>query len=203
MANTCESIVRVYGTVEAVGLFKKDHVSVDESTVDFDRFLGDGESACGAVLTDIDHTIMDPFGNAPYEASLYLYVDSRWNEPIDWFNVIVARHADVTFDISWVQAADLFAGELIGVAGVVTKHECRSGDELTDGDYWVMGIDRDAEEDEPDFGQCGKCGQWVHFPCYTCIARQAFEVLSPKADATEEEALMQYIDHVAENEGGK
>jgi hypothetical protein len=55
---------------------------------------------------------------------------------------------------------------------------------------------------EPDFGQCGKCGEWVHFPCYTCQAR-AMEAKAPRAvtDATEEEALMQHIDHVAENRG--
>ena len=51
-------------------------------------------------------------------------------------------------------------------------------------------------DDEPDFGQCGKCGQWVHFPCYTCIARQASQVLAPKADG--EQALSLHLDHVAE-----
>jgi hypothetical protein len=57
---------------------------------------------------------------------------------------------------------------------------------------------------EPDFGQCGKCGDWVHFPCYTCQAR-AMEAKTPKRlpEATEEEALMQHIDHVAENRGDR
>jgi len=142
--------------------------------VDFDRFLGDGESACGAVLTDFDYKVSDSSVKPFYEASLFLYIDSRWNEPIDWFKVIVARHADVTFDISWVQAADLFAGGLQGVAGLITNHECRSGDELTDDDYWIMGIERDDEDEaqEPQFGQCGKCGGWVTFPCYDCQARE-------------------------------
>jgi hypothetical protein len=55
---------------------------------------------------------------------------------------------------------------------------------------------QDAEDYEPDFGQCGKCGQWVHFPCYTCIARQAEQVLAPKVDG--EQALSLHLDHVAE-----
>lgn len=172
MANTCESIVRVYGTVQSVLSFKQEHVSGDLSSIDFDRLLGDGESACGAVLTDIDHQVMDLSVNAPYEASLMLFVDSRWNEPIDWFRAIVARHADLTFDISWVQAADLFAGGLEGVDGLISKHECRSGDELTDDDYFILGIDRDDEDSDPQFGQCGKCGDWVTFPCCNCISRE-------------------------------
>jgi len=203
MANTCESIVRIYGSVDSVQSFTTEHVSGDLSSVCFDDVLVDGESSCGAVLTDIDHQVMVPIGYAPYGASLTLYVDSRWNEPIDWFKAIVARHKDLTFEISWVQAADLFAGSLEGVDGLVTKHECRSGDELTDDDYWEMGINRD-DHYEPDFGQCGKCGDWVHFPCYTCKAR-ALEAKAPRqvADETEEEALMQHIDHVAENRGDR
>jgi hypothetical protein len=64
--------------------------------------------------------------------------------------------------------------------------------------------DDDDDDYEPDFGQCGKCGQWVHFPCYTCQAR-AMEAKAPRrmAEATEEEALMQHIDHVAENRGDR
>jgi hypothetical protein len=58
----------------------------------------------------------------------------------------------------------------------------------------------DEQDYEPDFGQCGKCGDWVHFPCYSCQAR-ALEAKTPKRlpEATEEEALMQHIDHIAEN----
>jgi hypothetical protein len=66
-------------------------------------------------------------------------------------------------------------------------------------------IEEEQEDDyEPDFGQCGKCGEWVHFPCYTCQAR-AMEAKAPKRlpEATEEEALMQHIDHVAENRGDR
>ena len=172
MANICESIVRVYGTVQLVLAFKTEHVSGDLSSVYFDDVLVDGESSCGAVLTDLDHHVMDPSVNAPYEASLMLYVDSRWNEPIDWFRAIVARHKDLTFDISWVQAADLFAGGLEGVDGLISKHECRSGDELTDDDYFIMGIDREDDASDPQFGQCGKCGDWVTFPCCNCQARE-------------------------------
>lgn len=52
------------------------------------------------------------------------------------------------------------------------------------------------DDDEPDFGQCGKCGDWVHFPCYTCIARQAGQVLASNVDG--EQALSLHLDHVAE-----
>jgi hypothetical protein len=225
MANICESIVRVYGTVQLVLAFKTEHVSGDLSSVYFDDVLVDGESSCGAVLTDLDHQVMDPSVNAPYEASLMLYVDSRWNEPIDWFRAIVARHKDLTFDISWVQAADLFAGGLEGVDGLISKESHRSDRELLVDDLFCMGVGECEEcskysvavlfdeecpfciennQPEPDFGQCGKCGDWVHFPCYTCQAR-ALEAKAPRqvADATEEEALMQYIDHVAENRGDR
>ncbi len=66
-------------------------------------------------------------------------------------------------------------------------------------------VDAEEEDDyEPDFGQCRKCGEWVHFPCLVCEAR-ALEAKTPRrmAEATEEEALMQYIDHVAENRGDR
>jgi hypothetical protein len=171
MANTCESIVRIYGSVDSVQSFKTEHVSGDLSFVYFDDVLVDGESSCGAVLTDIDHQVTVPVGYAPYGASLTLYVNSRWNEPIDWFRAIVARHKDLSFDISWVQAADLFAGSFEGSDGLVTKHESRSGDTLTDDDYWEMGINRD-DHYEPQFGQCGKCGDWVTLPCCNCISRE-------------------------------
>lgn len=170
MANTCESIVRIYGSVDSVQSFKTEHVSVT-SPVGFERLLGDGESSCGAVLTDIDHQVM-PLGIAPYGASLTLYVNSRWNEPIDWFQMLVARHKDLTFDISWVQAADMFAGSLEGVDGLVTKLDCRSGDTLTDDDYWEMGINREDDASDPQFGQCVKCGEWVTLPCCNCISRE-------------------------------
>jgi hypothetical protein len=32
--------------------------------------------------------------------------------------------------------------------------------------------DVQEDNDEPDFGKCGKCGEWVHFPCSNCIARE-------------------------------
>jgi hypothetical protein len=66
-------------------------------------------------------------------------------------------------------------------------------------------IEEEQEDDyEPDFGQCGKCGEWVHFPCLVCQAR-ALEAKTPKRlpEATEEEALMQHIDHIAENRGDR
>lgn len=41
-------------------------------------------------------------------------------------------------------------------------------------DYYIK---KKAEEvvqagDDPQFGQCGKCGDYVTFPCYNCIARE-------------------------------
>jgi hypothetical protein len=74
-------------------------------------------------------------------------------------------------------------------------------------EYEVFDAEEEEEQEddyEPDFGQCGKCGEWVHFPCLVCQAR-ALEAKAPRrmAEATEEEALMQHIDHVAENRGGR
>ena len=213
MANTCESIVRVVGLSEGISSFIGLHfpkgitggldtsaglTKMREMHPDYAHVFSDA----GAWLTD---WMYDEVGQSGLglDATITLYIDSRWNEPIDWMQGVVALHPDLTFDISWQSYDDEFVGELHASNGLVTKHEVRSGEELTEDDKFVLGIEDKAEEDEPDFGQCGKCGQWVHFPCYTCIARQAFDVLAPKADAIEEEALMQYIDHVAENEGGK
>lgn len=33
----------------------------------------------------------------------------------------------------------------------------------------------DEQDYEPQFGQCGKCGDWVTFPCCNCIARELEE----------------------------
>jgi len=34
----------------------------------------------------------------------------------------------------------------------------------------------EEEDDEyPDFGKCKRCGEWVHFPCCNCIARDLEE----------------------------
>lgn len=60
----------------------------------------------------------------------------------------------------------------------------------------------DEQDYEPDFGQCGKCGEWVHFPCLVCQARALEAKPGRLPEATEEEALMQHIDHIAENKRG-
>lgn len=52
-------------------------------------------------------------------------------------------------------------------------------------EFEVFDAEEDTEEEEegdtdldevispePKWGQCGKCGTWCHFPCYTCFARR-------------------------------
>jgi hypothetical protein len=39
-------------------------------------------------------------------------------------------------------------------------------------EFEVCDIQEEEDDDEPDFGKCGKCGEWVHFPCSNCIARE-------------------------------
>jgi len=144
MANTCESVVRIYGSAPLVLSFMETHLPSDDSPNDFSRFLGEGESDCGAMLMDSNYS--EGLSAQPYEANLYLYIDSRWNEPMDWFRMIIAKHDDLTFDISWGSAESLFAGHIEGVGGLVTKEAHRSDRDLTEDDLWLMGV-----------GECESC----------------------------------------------
>jgi hypothetical protein len=43
-------------------------------------------------------------------------------------------------------------------------------------EYEVFDAEEEEDEDEePDFGKCKRCGEWVHFPCCNCIARDLEE----------------------------
>lgn len=41
-------------------------------------------------------------------------------------------------------------------------------------DYYIQrkAVQEAQQDDEQQFGQCGKCGDYVTFPCYNCIARE-------------------------------
>lgn len=39
-------------------------------------------------------------------------------------------------------------------------------------EFEVQDPEDSVVDDEPQFGQCGKCGDWCHFPCSNCIARE-------------------------------
>lgn len=144
MANTCESVVWIYGSVPSISAFRNAHFPSDDSPNDFSRYLGEGESDCGAMLMDSNY--YEGSHAQPYEASYALYIDSRWNEPMDWFRMIIAKHQDLTFEIRWGSAESLFAGHLEGVDGLVTKEEHRSDRDLTEDDLWLMGL-----------GECEEC----------------------------------------------
>ena len=165
MANSVDSIVRLYGSVPSLNAFTAKHMNETKTDVLFERYLGEGESSCGAYVCDIDYR--EGINAQPYDANLYLYLDSRWNEPMDWFRKVIAMHDDITFDISWHSAESLFAGSLEGVDGLVTKEEHRSDRELTDDDLFIMGV-----------GECEECENTsvaVLFgeACPTCAERES------------------------------
>lgn len=146
MANTCESVVRISGLKErldnflSVHIIKEDKCDVIDTSVGLARYKADGGhegSCCGLVLMD---SMMNVYANPSIDPDLTLYIDSRWNEPRDWFSGIVSLHPELSFNISWGQAADLFAGSLLASNGEITEIDVRSEDELTEEDLWLMGV---------------------------------------------------------------
>ena len=158
MANYVESIVRVHGIFEDVSAFRGKHFpNGSEGALDFEVGLRQmvvmhpdtdmhDWSDCRARVTD---WMCDELGQSGIgmDATLTLYIDSAWNEPIDWFKGIVALHPELSFDISWAGYEDEFVGELDGAGGVVTKHECRSDDSLTDEDKFILGLIDSLDEE--------------------------------------------------------
>lgn len=39
-------------------------------------------------------------------------------------------------------------------------------------EFEVQDAEDSEVDDNPDFGKCPKCGDWCHFPCSNCIARE-------------------------------
>lgn len=158
MANYVESIVRVRGIFEDVSAFRGKHFpNGSEGALDFEVGLRQmvvmhpetdmhDWSDCRARVTD---WMCDELGQSGLgmDATLTLYIDSAWNEPIDWFRGIVALHPELSFDISWAGYEDEFVGELHGAGGVVTKHETRSDDELTQEDKFILGLIDSVDEE--------------------------------------------------------
>ena len=156
MANTCESVVRISGLQEDISAFRGLHFP-NGSDGDLDTSLGLNKmrelhpeyahvfSDAGAHVTD---WTCDEVGQSGLglDASLVMYIDSRWNEPIDWLQGIVALHPELSFDISWMGYDDDFVGELEGSKGEVTKHVVRCGEELTAEDRFLMGYEEEVAE---------------------------------------------------------
>ena len=146
MANTCESVVRISGLKERLDNFLSVHIiqenkcDVIDASVGLARYKADGGyegGSCGLVLTDSN---MNVYADPSVTPDLTLYIDSRWSEPIDWFKGIVSLHPELSFDINWGQAADLFAGSLVASNGEVTEISIRTEDELTEEALWLMGV---------------------------------------------------------------
>lgn len=146
MANTCESVVRISGLKERLDNFLSVHIiqenkcDVIDASVGLARYKADGGyegGSCGLVLTDSN---MNVYADPSVTPDLTLYIDSRWSEPIDWFKGIVSLHPELSFDINWGQAADLFAGSLVASNGEITEISIRTEDELTEEDLWLMGV---------------------------------------------------------------
>lgn len=153
MANYVESIVRITGILEDIGAFRGTHfphgsdgdldfeVGLRQMVVMHPQTTLNDWSDCRARVTDwsCDEGICQ-MSDTVENATMTMYIDSAWNEPIDWFQGIVALHPELSFDISWAGYDDDFVGELHGAGGVVTKHECRSDDSLTDEDKFILGL---------------------------------------------------------------
>jgi hypothetical protein len=150
MANTCESVVRITGLLEHISAFRGLHFP-NGSDGDLDTTLGLNKmrelhpdyahvfSDAGAWVSD---WTCDEVGQSGLglDAQMTMYVDSRWNEPIDWLQGIIFMHPELTFDITWAGYEDQFVGELHGSGGVVTKHQIRCDEDLTDEDKFVLGM---------------------------------------------------------------
>lgn len=146
MANTCESVVRISGLKERLDNFLSVHIiqenkcDVIDASVGLARYKADGGyegGSCGLVLMDSN---MNVYADPSITPDLTLYIDSRWSEPIDWFKGIVSLHPELSFNINWGQAADLFAGSLVASNGEITEISVRTEDELTEEDLWLMGV---------------------------------------------------------------
>jgi hypothetical protein len=146
MANTCESVVRISGLKERLDNFCSVHITqenkrdVIDASVGLARYkadIGVDGGSCGLVLMDSN---MNVYGDSSITPDLTLYIDSRWDAPIDWFRGIVSLHPELSFDINWGQAADLFAGTLVASNGEITELSIRTEDELTEEDLWLMGV---------------------------------------------------------------
>jgi hypothetical protein len=146
MANTCESVVRISGLKERLENFRSVHIinengtDVIDASVGLSRYKADTGyegSSCGLVLTDSD---LHEYEDSSILPTLNLYIDSRWNEPHDWFRGIVSLYPELSFDINWGQAADLFAGTLVASNGEITELSVREDDQLTEEDLWLMGV---------------------------------------------------------------
>lgn len=179
MANTCKSIVRIIGLAESIDSFRGIHCpdGILDTSIGLNK-MRELHPDYAYTFSDADARLMDYMHE---DATLTLYVDSSWNEPIDWLQGIIALHPELTFDVSWAGYEDQFVGDLQGTNGVVTKHQIRCEDDLTEEDRFILGMeddvvtlagDDDKNDEEPSFGQCGKCGDWITFPCYNCQARK-------------------------------
>lgn len=150
MANICESVVRICGLQEDISAFRGLHFP-NGSEADLDTSIGLNKmrelhpdyahtfSDAGAHVTD---WMCDEVGQSGLglDATLTLYIDSRWNEPVDWFQGIVALHPELSFDITWQEYNEQFVGELEGTKGEVTKHVVRCDEDLTEEDKFVLGL---------------------------------------------------------------
>lgn len=146
MSNPCESVVRISGLRERLDNFLSVHImqenkcDVIDASVGLAHYKADGGyegGSCGLVLMDF---YMNVYADPSVTPDLTLYIDSRWSEPIDWFKGIVSLHPELSFDINWGQAADLFAGSLVASNGEITEISVRCEDELIEEDLWLMGV---------------------------------------------------------------
>ena len=176
MANTCESVVRISGlkerldnfiAVNIADLLVKSGRQVIDVSVGLARYKADTGcegGCCGLRLMDWNMNVYEGTSITP---DLTLYIDSSWDAPIDWFRGIVSLYPELSFDINWGQAEDLFAGSLLASNGEITELSIRTEDELTEEDLWLMGV-----------GHCDVCDKpslayMRDEPCPHCLEEEA------------------------------
>lgn len=173
MANTCESVVRISGLKERLDNFLSVHIiqenkrEIIDVSVGLERYKADTGcegGCCGLRLMDSN---MNVYTDPSISPDLTLYIDSSWDAPIDWFRGIVSLYPELSFDINWGQANDMFAGSLLASNGEITELSIRTEDELTEEDLWLMGV-----------GWCDACDKpsiavWRDEPCPHCLEKEA------------------------------
>lgn len=148
-----ESDVRIFGSSEHLDAFRNRHFPNGfDDGLDFEIGLeknremypdsASGASACYAVVKDWSYSdVSQP--DTGFDKQLTLYIDSKYNEPIDWFEGVIALHPELRFDIYFRCLSEEAVGEIRASNGKFTSYEERQYDDLNEEDrvYWSYLLD--------------------------------------------------------------
>jgi hypothetical protein len=143
------SDVRICGSSEHLDAFRNRHFPNGfDGGLDFEIGLeknremyptcASGASACYASVTDWSYSDVSQ-ADTGFDKQLTLYIDSKYNEPIDWFEGVIALHPELRFDIFFRCYAEMAVGEILASNGEITSCEERQHDDLTEEDRVCWG----------------------------------------------------------------